>query len=454
MSTWINDIYPRSTGLSRSPAIAAIVLGLAAGPLRAGSVSESHPHRPLEMKGAQLLLEHPYASRPRPRLCSEVEIPEFSELTRAWNSLPKRTNWVTTFHRGVPARIAIHQIGDRRVPVLLVLIHGLFGEADNWKHMAGALGSDYRLWLVDLPGCGLSDCPDPVRLGPGGYSTAAMAERVLQAIAACLAEESEPDDSLRLILVGHSLGGMVTLRMFVDQDVHQRHAATLARVQGLLLFAPSDVMVPRPTEAWMTVLGLNGVKAWVGQATGLLPRAIQESLRISYCDPNLASCELAEQGCHMLRHGDHRRALQAMIKDAMPWRAFLRHPDWAPLHVLECAYTNVNVPCLIVWGDRDETLPIAMGYKIKDQVPDARLLILPETMHMIPLERPRICATLVKQFDYQLLHACLDRPQSVNRLALTDLASPPLLGGSRPATRPEALTGAEKVRAGNLAINN
>ena len=85
---------------------------------------------------------------------------------------------------------------------------------------------------------------------------------------------------------------------------------------------------------------------------------------------------------------------------------------------LEASYQHVKVPCLIVWGKCDETLPEATGYKIKDQLPDARLVVIPNTKHLPSLERPRVCAGLIRQFHQQITTGHIAAAHSVQTLDL------------------------------------
>ena len=66
----------------------------------------------------------------------------------------------------------------------------------EWRFVVGALAEEYDFWLIDPPGCGDSEAPDPKTLGPGGYSPSAMADRELQAIAACLAKGMPVEDAV------------------------------------------------------------------------------------------------------------------------------------------------------------------------------------------------------------------------------------------------------------------
>ncbi len=61
-------------------------------------------------------------------------------------------------------------------------------------------------------------------------------------------------------------------------------------------------------------------------------------------------------------------------------------------------YAAVGVPCLLVCGARDETLPVAMGFKLLRLLPRAWLRVLPRSMHSLPVERPEECASLLRGF--------------------------------------------------------
>ncbi len=367
--------------------------------------------RSINAKGGEDLLKLQTRPSADQRLASDTQIPELSPLAAAWAALPKRTFLEHTVHNGVPARLAVHEIGPAS-GIVYVCIHGIFGQADNWKYLAGAIKGEHELWLVDLPGSGQSDCPDPKRSGPRAYGPKALAERVLQALEARLAVRS---DVSRVIVVAHSFGGMITLRMFVDDELRGRYAQVLSRINGLALFAPCDV-VARPTDTWKTFLGIDPVKARVGSMLQILQGALVDSLHESFHDPKLASRELATESIQLLQNGQSRRASQQILLDGVVWRVFAKSPDWNVIRRLQTGYKYVNVPCLVVWGECDETLPVDMGYKLKDQLPNARLVLLANTMHLLPLERPALCADLVREFDHQLAAGSLAEVRSFRTL--------------------------------------
>jgi len=80
----------------------------------------------------------------------------------------------------------------------------------------------------------------------------------------------------------------------------------------------------------------------------------------------------------------------------VPWKTKENRPDWPAITLLEADYGNVDVPCLIAWGEWDETLTETMGHKIRDHVPGARLVEIIGSGHSVISEQPLACARIIR----------------------------------------------------------
>src|SRR6266545_1775846 len=87
----------------------------------------------------------------------------------------------------------------------LVLVHGLGGAAANWTELAPLLARRHRLLVPDLPGHG------------GSTALPGVAER---------------EGMLPAPVVGHSLGGLIVLRLALSRP-HDVRALVLAGAAGL-----------------------------------------------------------------------------------------------------------------------------------------------------------------------------------------------------------------------------
>lgn len=325
---------------------------------------------------------------------SEADLVPYAQLTSLWEARPVTTNSIPTrIGDGPIVNVAIHETGNMESDHVIVLIHGVFADHRAWRFVASALGDDYDLILIDLPGSGASDCPDPQLLGPDGYAPDAMAERVLQALEVHLADRRTPR---QITLAAHSLGGLIAIRMMGSAQLRSRHEQILGLVDRMVLLSPADIELINPPALFVQIAELTEVEIMLGDITGLLMDRICQGTRASFSDPEMALREEADTRYQMLTQRDTRLALQAVFTQTVPMRD--GRPDWPAIHDVVADYANVDVPCLIVWGARDETLPVAMGYKLAAQLPNAQLHVVPNCMHSVHLEDPVLCANLIRDF--------------------------------------------------------
>lgn len=108
-------------------------------------------------------------------------------------------------------RIVHYQVFGKGEP--LVLLHGYLESLEIWGKFASQLSEKFRVISIDLPGFGLSDA----------FSKTHTMEFFSEATIAVI-NKLEID---RFVLVGHSLGGYVTLA-FLDRYPH--------KIKGLCLF--------------------------------------------------------------------------------------------------------------------------------------------------------------------------------------------------------------------------
>ena len=326
-------------------------------------------------------------------LVSEEDVPLLSGLLEAAESCPHSTTRIATRLGDEPAAyLAIHETGQPSEDRVVLLLHGCSSDASTWRFVVGALGKDHDLILVDLLGCGMSDSPDPASLGPRGYSPDALAERVMQALDAYLADR--PD--VRITLVGHSLGGAIGIRMTGSPELRARHPRLVERVDRMVLLAPLDVEFPNPPPVIVELAKISEIQIAIGDATGILQELVAQGIRESVCNPERALREDVDKFCSLLTHRETRVPLQAILLQARPMDG--DDLDWPAVKSIVRDYANVDIPCLILWGAYDDTLPLSMGYKVAGQIPTAEFYIVEDCKHSIQLEYPVLCADVIRRF--------------------------------------------------------
>jgi len=245
----------------------------------------------------------------------------------------------------------------------LVLVHGLGGAASNWTELAPLLARRHRLLVPDLPG--------------HGGSAALPAVAGLEPFADRLALVAEREGMLPAPVVGHSLGGMVALRLALrrPRDVS---AVVLAGSAGLSI----GNLWGRELLSVFTAVRPGRVaaryRAWVARSP-VLRRLVFGF--VSVADPPGLTEEAVEGFlAAQLLHTDVDSA----------WRA-LRADD--PRQELQA----VHCPVLVLWGAEDLQLPLDDAFEYTRRL-HARLRVIPGCGHLLIGERPEACADAIERF--------------------------------------------------------
>ena len=121
-------------------------------------------------------------------------------------------------------------------------VHVGGSDRTTWQFVSGLLGERHRLWIPDQLGCGDSARPDPALAGEETYGATGQARNLLEALRQRNDEAGWPD---RIVFVGHSLGGAVTLRILGSMELREAYPRIFERVDRAVLIAPLGFAVHR-----------------------------------------------------------------------------------------------------------------------------------------------------------------------------------------------------------------
>ena len=245
----------------------------------------------------------------------------------------------------------------------LVLVHGLGGSAANWCELIPLVAERHRVVAPDLPGHGGSE-PLPAVSG-------------LQPFADRVAAVMEREGIDRAPVVGHSLGGLVVLRLALRRPEFVS-AIVLAGAAGLSLGGVwlrnllTAVTIVRPGR-------LAGRHRSLVARSPLLRRLVFGV--VSVADP-VGLTDDAVEGflAGQLLHTDVDSAWQALRRDD-------------PRQELEA----VRCPVLVLWGAEDAQLPLDDAFEYTRRL-RARLRVIPGCGHLLIGERPEPCADAIETF--------------------------------------------------------
>jgi pimeloyl-ACP methyl ester carboxylesterase len=247
-------------------------------------------------------------------------------------------------------RLHIRDTGPRDAPPLL-LLHGFAASLHTWEDWAGALEADHRVIRVDLPGFGLTG-PDPT----GDYTDA----RTIAVLAALLDQLGLP----RVTVIGSSMGGRIAWRFA---------AAEPARVERLVLIAPDGFA--SPLVAYDTPVRLPFAVRMLPYAAP--PATLRRLLAHTYADPRRLTDAVVERNRDMLLAPGVRRAILTRLE---------QHIQRDPVPIL----SGLTMPVLLMWGARDNLIPMATANDFLAVLPHAALATLPTLGHVPFEEEPAV----------------------------------------------------------------
>ena len=239
----------------------------------------------------------------------------------------------------------------------LVLLHGYGGSSFSWRYWTPHLAKRAHVVLVDMKGFGLAPKPDDGQYGPE-HQAELIYRLILQA------------DLQRVTLIGHSLGGGVALgtalRLLDSEPGRLKRlilVASAAYKQRMPLFVTLAKYRRLATTA-LRILGTQFVIRHVLKSIVFDSSKVSDDQVTGYAKP-LSSPE----------------AYRALIDTALA----IMPPD---LEKLTGRFKELDVPTLVLWGRQDRVVPLWVGERLADKLPDANLQVLENCGHMPAEELP------------------------------------------------------------------
>ena len=216
----------------------------------------------------------------------------------------------------------------------IILVHGLSASSLWWIRNVPALAEHYRVYLLDLPGFGTMR----------RYASRFTLDRLSNDIIAWM----EVVGIKQAHFIGHSMGGYVCLRI----AAHKPHI-----VKRLILIAPAAI------PAYSSVLG--------------------------YTRPLLAAMRVLSPAFFPILIYDALRAGPLML---------LRATRDLVSRDIRTSLQEITVPTLMIWGENDTLVPLALSDLLRAEIPDAHLLIIKKAGHVVMFDQSQQCNAAMLAF--------------------------------------------------------
>jgi pimeloyl-ACP methyl ester carboxylesterase len=249
---------------------------------------------------------------------------------------------------------------EQHPPVLL--LHGYPTSNQLWRHIIPSLAESFRVIAPDLPGHGRSDKPTDVEYDRELFVGA------LKGLVDALGLH-------QFHLVGHDLGGMVALAFAA------RYPERLSRLV---------IMDTAPYVDWSLT---TRIVIWLAKtsfsARLLLIRPLfRIFMKLGVARPQVMTAEVAEM---------YRRP---WVADSSSRRAFSLTVAVPPERIIEprSNLARISVPTLVLWADRDRLFGKRTARRLRDDLPDATMTVVPDCGHFLQEEQPELIAGHLRSF--------------------------------------------------------
>jgi pimeloyl-ACP methyl ester carboxylesterase len=233
----------------------------------------------------------------------------------------------------------------------LVLVHGTSSSLFTWDAWVQALDKDFRIIRMDLPNYALTGSDGhTLYMGP---DYAEFLGRFLDKLGV-----------KKCYLAGNSLGGEVTwqfARLYPN------------RVEKIILIDAAGIPMASKSKPLGFLIAQTPVLCEIAQ--WITPYFIfEKSIRNVYADPQKVTDATIQQYLDMtLRAGNRVALMRKFQKDKLPYD---NHRSELP---------NIQTPTMLLWGAKDELIPVEAGYKFQEAMPNDTLVVFSNAGH-VPME--------------------------------------------------------------------
>jgi pimeloyl-ACP methyl ester carboxylesterase len=255
----------------------------------------------------------------------------------------------------------------------ILLCDGLGCDGFIWRYLEPALAQQHQVVHWHYPAHGHSPPPSEAH----GFSVPRLADDAVTVLDAAKLE--------RAVVIGHSMGVQVALEMT------RRHPG---RVEGLVLVCGSP---GHPLDTFHDTSVLRWLLPTLRRTTEALPQGVSALTRAAVRSGLALEMALLFEVNPKLVHREDLEPYFAHFLSMDP-RLFLRTMQAAAEHSAEDYLPEVDVPTLVIGGDRDRFTPPWLSRRMALAIAGAELVMVHGGSHTTPLEAPERVQQAIADF--------------------------------------------------------
>jgi len=254
----------------------------------------------------------------------------------------------------------------------IVLLHDMPAGAFSWAAIMPRLAATNRaVYAIDMLGYGQSDFPWPADTSNWGQGDA-------------LAFLFEQLNLTNVILVGHGFGGAV-----------------------------AQVLATRLTRERVAALALIDTICYLDSTAENWPLTKMKERQELDAPKKVSLEDLLRDLRETLPSGSQQpERFAANIDDYLtPWNSelgketlFMHIRQLLPNYINSVASDlhTLGKPTLVVWGEKDQQFPLSYAQRLHHEIPESRLVIIPDAGHLVLFDAPEAVASALSDFINQL----------------------------------------------------
>jgi len=250
----------------------------------------------------------------------------------------------------------------------IVLLHDIPTGAFAWANVIPQLASTNRaVYAIDMLGYGLSEHPWPSDTSVWGHAD-------------CLAFLFHELNLTNIVLVGHGVGGGVA--QILATRLSRDRVAALVLIDTICYehsFAPNWPLADMKKSQDPDLPKETSVEDMLHDLRATLPGGTENPKQFEDIINNYVEPWNSELGKEMLFQ--HIRLLIPFYANSVA----------SDLKVL-------GKPSLIIWGEKDQQMPLKYAERLHREMPESHLVIIPGAGHLVLFDAPDAVASALKDF--------------------------------------------------------
>ena len=262
---------------------------------------------------------------------------------------------------------------ENKQPILL--LHGFGASSDHWrKNINFYADQGYSVYMIDLLGFGKSDQPGVKEFSP--LDNGVWCDQIIDFIT----EIIRPINPNKLIIIGNSLGGLVALTcaVMIPEEISGIIASPLPDPINIKINKSLEKTKLRILKKYFfkVIFYLLPIKIILFFINRL--NIIKLGLKSAYFKQDRIDKELLNIVEIPAKRSTASRALRSMCIGMV-----LRSNKLKSNFLLKILDHMKTVPFLLIWGEKDNFIPLFFGKRIANQYPWVKLVIVANAGHCV-----------------------------------------------------------------------